>query len=170
MIGIACIVDRRVNDIFCRFTPLCSWKSPPMKQMNAPCVRRESRWSSLEAANSINKPKPVPFKKGPRARASLPGNSQLSFEKQKSLCFAARKQRRTPSWHAGAQRRNGDCNGTREKRQWLVLADGTVLEGASFGAQGTAIGEIVFTTGMTGYQEVLTDPSYYGRSLPRPIP
>ena len=50
-----------------------------------------------------------------------------------------------------------------EKKAWLVLADGTVLEGISFGAQGPAIGEIVFTTGMTGYQEVLTDPSYYAQ-------
>lgn len=45
----------------------------------------------------------------------------------------------------------------------LVLADGTVLEGVSFGAQGTAIGEVVFNTGMTGYQEILTDPSYAGQ-------
>ena len=44
----------------------------------------------------------------------------------------------------------------------LVLADGTVLRGKSFGARGTAIGEVVFNTGMTGYQEVLTDPSYAG--------
>ena len=43
-----------------------------------------------------------------------------------------------------------------EKRAWLVLADGTVLEGVSFGAEGTVIGEVVFTTGMAGYQEVLT--------------
>lgn len=45
----------------------------------------------------------------------------------------------------------------------LVLVDGTVYEGFSFGAPGTAIGEVVFNTGMTGYQEVLTDPSYYGQ-------
>lgn len=45
----------------------------------------------------------------------------------------------------------------------LVLADGTVLRGKSFGARGTAIGEVVFNTGMTGYQEVLTDPSYAGQ-------
>lgn len=57
-----------------------------------------------------------------------------------------------------------------EKKAWLVLADGTVLEGASFGAQGTAIGEIVFTTGMTGYQEVLTDPSYYGQIVTQTYP
>jgi carbamoyl-phosphate synthase small subunit len=42
----------------------------------------------------------------------------------------------------------------------LVLADGTAYQGVSFGATGTAIGEVVFNTGMTGYQEVLTDPSY----------
>ena len=57
-----------------------------------------------------------------------------------------------------------------EKKAWLVLADGTVLEGTSFGAQGTAIGEIVFTTGMTGYQEVLTDPSYYGQIVTQTYP
>lgn len=45
----------------------------------------------------------------------------------------------------------------------LVLADGTTYRGFSFGATGTAIGEVVFNTGMTGYQEVLTDPSYCGQ-------
>ncbi|MFN9568999.1 MAG: glutamine-hydrolyzing carbamoyl-phosphate synthase small subunit [Cyanobacteriota bacterium] len=45
----------------------------------------------------------------------------------------------------------------------LVLADGTVLEGEALGARGTAIGEVVFNTGMTGYQEVMTDPSYAGQ-------
>jgi len=45
----------------------------------------------------------------------------------------------------------------------LVLADGTVLTGVGFGHRGTAVGEVVFNTGMTGYQEVLTDPSYEGQ-------
>ncbi|WP_088890747.1 glutamine-hydrolyzing carbamoyl-phosphate synthase small subunit [Leptolyngbya ohadii] len=45
----------------------------------------------------------------------------------------------------------------------LVLADGTSFQGWSFGATGTTIGEVVFNTGMTGYQEVLTDPSYEGQ-------
>ncbi len=45
----------------------------------------------------------------------------------------------------------------------LVLADGTSYRGRSFGADGTTIGEVVFNTGMTGYQEVLTDPSYCGQ-------
>ena len=45
----------------------------------------------------------------------------------------------------------------------LVLVDGTVLEGRSFGAEGETVGEVVFHTGMTGYQEILTDPSYHGQ-------
>ena len=47
----------------------------------------------------------------------------------------------------------------------LVLADGTSYRGWSFGATGTAIGEVVFNTGMTGYQEVLPDPSYCGQII-----
>ena len=48
-------------------------------------------------------------------------------------------------------------------RAWLVLADGTVFPGRPFGARGETTGEAVFTTTMTGYQEVLTDPSYFGQ-------
>lgn len=47
----------------------------------------------------------------------------------------------------------------------LLLADGTVANGIAFGAIGTATGEICFNTGMTGYQEVFTDPSYFGQVL-----
>ncbi|MBV1699865.1 MAG: glutamine-hydrolyzing carbamoyl-phosphate synthase small subunit [Hyphomicrobiales bacterium] len=45
----------------------------------------------------------------------------------------------------------------------LVLADGTVLDGVGFGATGHAVGEVCFNTAMTGYEEVLTDPSYAGQ-------
>ena len=47
----------------------------------------------------------------------------------------------------------------------LVLADGTVLEGTGFGAEGSAIGEVCFNTAMTGYEEILTDPSYCGQII-----
>jgi carbamoyl-phosphate synthase small subunit len=47
----------------------------------------------------------------------------------------------------------------------LVLADGTVLEGVGFGATGHAVGEVCFNTAMTGYQEILTDPSYAGQII-----
>ena len=45
----------------------------------------------------------------------------------------------------------------------IVLADGTVIEGQGFGAEGDVVGEVCFNTAMTGYQEVLTDPSYAGQ-------
>lgn len=48
-------------------------------------------------------------------------------------------------------------------KAFLALADGTVFEGESFGAEGEAIGEVVFNTSMTGYQEILTDSSYKGQ-------
>jgi len=51
------------------------------------------------------------------------------------------------------------------KNSKLVLSNGIVFPGFFFGASGTAIGEIVFNTGKTGYQEVITDPSYYGQIL-----
>ena len=52
-----------------------------------------------------------------------------------------------------------------QKNAKLVLNNGITFPGFSFGATGTAVGEIVFNTGMTGYQEVITDPSYYGQIL-----
>ncbi|MBC7866918.1 MAG: glutamine-hydrolyzing carbamoyl-phosphate synthase small subunit [Gloeobacteraceae cyanobacterium ES-bin-316] len=47
----------------------------------------------------------------------------------------------------------------------LILEDGTIIHGEAFGKIGTATGEICFNTGMTGYQEVFTDPSYYGQVI-----
>src|SRR5438132_7552806 len=47
----------------------------------------------------------------------------------------------------------------------LVLADGTVLEGFGLGAVGHAVGEVCFNTAMTGYEEILTDPSYAGQII-----
>ncbi|CAN5790943.1 glutamine-hydrolyzing carbamoyl-phosphate synthase small subunit [soil metagenome] len=52
----------------------------------------------------------------------------------------------------------------------LVLADGTAFPGRAHGARGTTVGEAVFTTTMTGYQEVLTDPSYYGQIVTMTAP
>ena len=52
-----------------------------------------------------------------------------------------------------------------QQRAILLLADGTTFEGRAAGKIGTTVGEICFNTGMTGYQEVFTDPSYYGQLL-----
>jgi carbamoyl-phosphate synthase small subunit len=51
------------------------------------------------------------------------------------------------------------------KKAILILEDGTIIYGKAFGKTGTATGEICFNTGMTGYQEVFTDPSYYGQVI-----
>ncbi|UOF89183.1 glutamine-hydrolyzing carbamoyl-phosphate synthase small subunit [Fodinisporobacter ferrooxydans] len=52
----------------------------------------------------------------------------------------------------------------------LLLEDGTLFEGKGFGATGSQVGEVVFNTGMTGYQEVLTDPSYCGQIVTMTYP
>ena len=56
------------------------------------------------------------------------------------------------------------------KTAYLTLENGTVFKGKSFGADREVIGEIVFTTGMTGYLETLTDPSYYGQIILQTFP
>src|SRR5258708_34997435 len=48
-------------------------------------------------------------------------------------------------------------------KAYLLLADGLIVEGRAIGKRGTSGGEICFNTGMTGYQEIYTDPSYYGQ-------
>ncbi|MEZ6014670.1 MAG: glutamine-hydrolyzing carbamoyl-phosphate synthase small subunit [Planctomycetota bacterium] len=54
---------------------------------------------------------------------------------------------------------------TEQKRAWLALEDGLVMEGRSIGADGERGGDLVFNTAMTGYQEILTDPSYCGQGV-----
>ena len=56
------------------------------------------------------------------------------------------------------------------KTAYLVLENGTVFEGKSFGAEKETTGELVFTTAMTGYLETLTDPSYYGQVIIQTFP
>jgi carbamoyl-phosphate synthase small subunit len=56
------------------------------------------------------------------------------------------------------------------EKAYLVLSDGAVFEGAAFGASGDSVGELVFTTGMCGYIETLTDPSYAGQIVMQTFP
>ncbi|HIW55039.1 MAG TPA: carbamoyl phosphate synthase small subunit [Candidatus Ruthenibacterium merdigallinarum] len=55
-------------------------------------------------------------------------------------------------------------------KAFIVLANGMVFEGESFGAEGTRVGEVVFSTAMAGYEETLTDPSYYGQIITQTYP
>lgn len=59
---------------------------------------------------------------------------------------------------------------TRTDPAVLVLEDGTVVHGTAYGARGARLGEVVFSTGMTGYQETLTDPSYAGQIVVQTAP
>lgn len=56
------------------------------------------------------------------------------------------------------------------QRAYLVLENGRVFEGSRFGAAGDAVGELVFTTGMSGYLQTLTDPSYFGQIVVQTFP
>ncbi len=56
-------------------------------------------------------------------------------------------------------------NYTTKQHAILLLADGTIFHGKSIGISGTTIGEVCFNTGMTGYQEIFTDPSYFGQIM-----
>ena len=58
----------------------------------------------------------------------------------------------------------------RTDRALLVLEDGTIYRGYGYGATGASLGEAVFSTGMTGYQETLTDPSYAGQIVAQTAP
>ena len=68
-----------------------------------------------------------------------------------------------PQGHAGAA--SGATWAEPKPTALLVLADGTVLEGHGIGATGHAVGEVCFNTAMTGYEEILTDPSYAGQII-----
>jgi carbamoyl-phosphate synthase small subunit len=59
---------------------------------------------------------------------------------------------------------------TRKRPAVLVLADGTAFHGTAFGADGEAIGEVVFNTSLSGYQEIITDPSYRGQIVTMTAP
>ena len=56
------------------------------------------------------------------------------------------------------------------QKVWIYLENGTFLEANSFGASGTSVGEIVFNTSLTGYQEITTDPSYAGQFVTFTMP
>jgi carbamoyl-phosphate synthase small subunit len=65
---------------------------------------------------------------------------------------------------------NGRAEGHERKPALLALADGTTFRGHAFGAEGEATGEVVFNTAMSGYQEILTDPSYEGQLVAMTYP
>ena len=58
-----------------------------------------------------------------------------------------------------------EMSNQKRKKALVLLADGTIFYGRSTGIDGTSYGEICFNTGVTGYQEIFTDPSYFGQIM-----
>ena len=76
-------------------------------------------------------------------------------------------------WRQRRERARERGRGEKERamnRALLALADGRVFEGRALGAEGEATGDVVFNTSMTGYQEILTDPSYLGQLVTMTYP
>src|SRR5262245_37131658 len=71
------------------------------------------------------------------------------------------------SWQSAPdfRRRTGSFFGENEVKRYLLLEDGRIMAGRSFGYEGSKGGDAIFNTAMTGYQEILTDPSYFGQIL-----
>lgn len=76
------------------------------------------------------------------------------------------------SWHVSSIARRTSWNWLeqRQRKSFLALEDGTILRGYSVGASRDAVGEVVFNTGMSGYQEILSDPSYNGQFVTMTYP
>ena len=94
----------------------------------------------------------------------LSSSRQLSEAQLRQKLCSASISRRHQTLIVNAQSSNGAvARPWADKNARLVLEDGSVWEGRAFGAEGTAIAETVFNTSLTGYQEILTDPSYKGQ-------
>ena len=98
------------------------------------------------------------------ARPQLSSSAQLCESRLSRQSLAASSSRRAELFVVRAQSSNGAASppwGKKDAR--LVLEDGSVWDGRAFGAQGSALAEVVFNTSLSGYQEILTDPSYKGQ-------
>ena len=94
----------------------------------------------------------------------LSSSRQTSESQLRPKFYSASVSRRHQTLVVNAQSSNGAvARPWADKNARLVLEDGSVWEGRAFGAKGTAIAETVFNTSLTGYQEILTDPSYKGQ-------
>ena len=85
-----------------------------------------------------------------------------------NCCFAGRVAARPRAGHGRRRRRRLPRAGVRPERRvsaYVLLADGSRFDGEACGAAGHAVGEVVFTTGMSGYQECMTDPSFHAQLI-----
>ena len=100
----------------------------------------------------------------PARPQQLSSAAQLVDSRLGRQALTASCSRRAEAFIVRAQSSNGAASPPwSPKNARLVLEDGSVWEGRAFGAQGTALAEVVFNTSLSGYQEILTDPSYKGQ-------
>ena len=90
--------------------------------------------------------------------AGAPGPASLAGDGERTLRRVRRD--KTQSFGDGFAQVTDQKKGFLLRPALLVLEDGSVFHGQSIGAEGQTVGEVVFNTAMTGYQEILTDPSY----------
>src|SRR5699024_8960154 len=104
-------------------------------------------------------------RRGRRSRHRLPGRRQVRVS---AVALRVRRGREggPPSGCGQGER----WEGRQVSEAVLVLEDGTLFRGKGFGAEGETLGEAVFCTGMTGYQETLTDPGHYGQIVVATFP
>lgn len=102
------------------------------------------------AGSTFLLPKPQQLRSSRLPSRSIP-EGHVQFVRSRRTCITRAEAQGTPS----APWKKADAR--------LVLADGSVWRGKAFGATDTEIGEVVFNTSITGYEEILTDPSYRGQ-------
>ena len=153
-----------------------------------PPSRSAWRWSRTGGSPSGGSSRPSPPAR--RARFGLPGGTPREGARPADVAVldpaaewtlhrrsgftrraGTRRGRRSGSTgrctHAfvGGRLVHGEASEAMMRKAILALADGTTFEGTAFGAAGEATGEVVFNTSLTGYQEILTDPSYVGQMV-----
>ena len=111
--------------------------------------------------------KNIPSSENERVRVRLRGEDREANDRVVIYSIINPAGERTRQQRISAGRRRQTVN---FMKAILALADGKVFEGVGFGAEGETVGEVVFNTSMTGYQEILTDPSYEGQLVAMTYP
>ncbi len=119
-----------------------------------------------KSANSVDKSKRPYYNVKDEQRRSLKDTHVVPFN-ERLFCLLLRKNESMALLDDWAEERN---DGAMAKTAYLKLANGMVLRGECFGAEEEIVGEVVFTTAMTGYLETITDPSYYGQIVIQSFP
>ena len=146
-------------------TGLLDWRGRRRPDVGAP-GRASAGWTGT-AGRSPRASRPTSLLLDPTARAVVDPAALASRSRNTPYAGRELPGRVVATFLRGdpdGARRKGGSASVSEPGECLVLEDGRTFRGEAYGAVGTTVGEAVFSTGMTGYQETLTDPSYHRRS------